>query len=221
MPVLTISRELGSQGGDIAAQVAQLLGYPLMDKQQIGKLLLEYGYPDFGEVYNTPLSFWDRFDLRREERRESMVEMLNRVILALAQHGNIVLLGRGGYAVLAGYADVFNVRIQAPLALRIERVMAQQNLSDHEQAAAVVTDSDKVQTTFLDWFYRIPWDTIRAFDLVIDTGKVAPELATTWLVEAMQAFTARSKGDEPTTSTVQVDSVLASTVAKALTQPTL
>ena len=42
----------------------------------------------------------------------------------MARHGNVVILGRSGYAILAGLADVLHVRLQAPLEDRIELVGA-------------------------------------------------------------------------------------------------
>jgi cytidylate kinase len=70
--------------------------------------------------------------------------MLNRVIQALAQHGNVVILGRGSCAVLGGFADVLNVRVQATLSARTERVMTRYNLTDIEQASRLVRKNDKI-----------------------------------------------------------------------------
>jgi len=142
-----------------------------------------------------------------------MVDMLNRVILALAHHGDMVILGRGGFAVLGGFADVLKVRIQAPLPIRIKRVMEQQNITEPERAEAFVTENDRVRIAFVESWYGVRWDTASPFDLVIDTGKVPPELATTWLVEANRVAKERKGGDERTTGTIQVDPVLASAVS--------
>jgi cytidylate kinase len=216
MTVITISREFGSGGADIAQQVAQALGYHYAGQELIGKVLAQYGIVEFDQEYDTTFRFWERFDARRAERREVMQDMLHRVVLALAQHGNVVIVGRGSFAALAGYGDVFNVRIQAPLAQRARRVMAQKGLGTVEEATAAVQEGDKVRTAFIESVYGARWDDARAFDLVIDTGKVAAELAVAWVVAAARALPARPAGDQPSAAVLQVDSVLASVVSAHL-----
>ena len=44
--------------------------------------------------------------------------MLNETMEALAHRGDMLILGRGGYAALSKYADVFSVRLQAPFSVR-------------------------------------------------------------------------------------------------------
>jgi cytidylate kinase len=213
MSVITISMKVGSEGSHIAEKVAQTLGYHFADKRTIGKVLSQYGLVEFDEEYDSAPGFWARFNAQREERRKLMVDMLNRVILALAHHGDMVILGRGGFAVLGGFADVLKVRIQAPLPIRIKRVMEQQNITEPERAEAFVTENDRVRIAFVESWYGVRWDTASPFDLVIDTGKVPPELATTWLVEANRVAKERKGGDERTTGTIQVDPILASAVS--------
>src|SRR5512139_3165344 len=118
MPAITISREIGSLGDTIAEQTARRLGYVLADKNVIGKIFGQFGFLDFKETYDES-GFWSRFDPHYTE----MAHLLNRIIEALVFHGNIILLGRGGFALLKDYADVLNVRIQAPFSIRVARVM--------------------------------------------------------------------------------------------------
>lgn len=216
MAVITISREFGSGGADIAHQVAKALGYHHAGQELIGKVLAQYGIVEFDQEYDATLSFWERFDARRAERREVMQDMLHRVVLALAQHGNVVIVGRGSFAALADFADVLNVRIQAPLAQRARRVMAQKGLATVEEATAAVQEADKVRTAFIESVYSVRWDDARAFDLVIDTSKVAAQLACAWLVEAAQALRQRPQGDQPSAVAIAVDSVLAEVVSTQL-----
>jgi cytidylate kinase len=216
MTVISISGELGSDGTVIAEHIAHSLGYHFADKKVIGGILGQYGLVDFGRDYDTVISIWSHFVSQMEDQRASMVDMLNRVILALAHHGDVVIVGRGSFAVLVGFADVLNVRIEAPLAIRVQRVMEQQKITEPAQAEAVVKESDQARKTFIDWYYRAQWDKSEAFDLVINTGNISPELATTWLVEAARALQVRTGSDERTADTIQVDSVLASVVSSEL-----
>ena len=215
MSVITISREFGSVGDDFGEGVAKALGYHCVCKEEIVALLSQYGMVEFDREYEAQPGFWEGFKPLRNQRRYEMVAMLNQVVQAVAQHGNMVIQGRSGFAVLADYADVLHVRLQAPLAVRIERVAAQQQMTA-EQAAAVVKERDSVRTAFVESFYGVPWDAIHAFDLVIDTGKIAPDLAMPWVVDAAKALALSPATGKPTTRSIEVDSVLAQAISDGL-----
>lgn len=216
MPTITISRELGSQGRQIAVDTAKTLRYHFMDKAAIGEVMEEYGLVEFHHEYEVAPSFWDFFDARRKERRGEMIDMLNRVILALAQHGNMVILGRCGFAVLHDYADVLNVRIQAPMDMRIRQVMAWKHFPSLDRAEDFVKENDRVRTSFIESFYGVKWDSAKAFDLVIDVNKTPPEMATKWIITAARRMERSIQGDDRTTASIAVDSTLTSTIYKAL-----
>lgn len=215
MAAITISREYGSDGDIIARQVAQVLGYHLVGKELIGALLGEYGLVEFDKEFERLPSFWERFNAQREQRRLQIVTMLNQVIPALARHGNVVIVGRSGFAMLQGYADVLNLRVQAPLAARVARVAAAQGLSA-AQAEAAIVEGDKGRAAFIETFYRIRWDGATAFDLVINADKVAAELAVNWIVQAVQALAERGAGLGPSCAAIEVDPILAKAVNAAL-----
>jgi cytidylate kinase len=215
MSAMTISREFGSEGTYIARKVAQTLGYHFVDQAFIGTILSQYGLVQFDKEYETLPGFWERFDAERDKRRDVMADMLTRVERAVAHHGNVVILGRSGFAILHDFADVFRVRLQAPLSVRAARVMTQQKLT-LEEAEAALKSSDRVREAFVEEYYRVPWEAIHIFDLVINTGKIPPDLAATWLIEAARAFMTNLEIDEPTTASIKVDPVLSKVVSEEL-----
>lgn len=212
MTVLTISREYGSDGRRIAEAAAQALGYHFVNKRTIEQILIQYGFVEFYKEYEEAPNIWDRLDPQKTQ----LIKMLNRVVRGVARHGNVVILGRGSFAVLADLADVLNVRIKAPLALRIKRVMQQQGIFSHEAAAALVAENDRLRGSFLETFYGLRWDAMQQFDLVVDTGKVAPSIATDWLVAAIKALPDMHTRLEPSTRTIEEDAVLAVAIATTL-----
>jgi cytidylate kinase len=215
MSVITVSRDYGSDGDIIAQQVAQTLGYHYVDLKFIGNILSQYGYVQFDKEYKSLPTFWERFDLERGNQREVMVTMLNQVIQALAQHGDVVILGRSGFEVLRGFADVFNVRVQAPFSVRVARVMEQQKLT-FDEAELLVKSKDKVRLAFVEEFYKVPWGSIQAFDLIVNTEKISPDLATNWVIEGVKAFMTGRETAEPATASIVVDRVLENAVAEVL-----
>ncbi len=211
MPAITISREIGSQGDTIAEKTAIRLGYQVVDKNTLEKVFRQYGFVDFIETYDES-GLWARFDPHRSE----MVNLLNRVVEAIVQHGNVILLGRGGFAVLKGYADVLNVRIQAPFSLRVKRVMDNQVFASRVKAEEFVIESDRVRREFVESIYGKQWDSVSAFDLVIDTRKISPELAVDWLEAAAQRLGQLQPGEAPSIQSIEIDPVLKDAIAQVL-----
>lgn len=215
MSVITISREFGSEGDTIAHEVAHTLGYHFVDRKLIGTILGQFGYVEFDKEYANLPTFWERFDAQRTKQRDVMVEMLNQVLRAVAQHGNVVLLGRSGFEVLGGFRDALHVRIQAPFAVRAQRVMSQRVIS-YEKAEALVKHEDKVRLAFVEEFYRVPWSDMRAFDLVINTGKILPEQAIDMIIQAARTFATNLELEKPRLASITVDHILAETVSEVL-----
>lgn len=214
MTVITISREYGSGGDQLAEKVAQALGYHLVDKAFVSAVLCQYGLTEFDSEYEKQPGFWEGFDTEKAERRETMVRMLNQVVRAVARHGNVVILGRSGYAILAGLADVLHVRLQAPLDDRIELVRNATNVSLLE-ATALVKENDKMRKAFVESFYRVPWESALAFDIALNTSHVPVNVATDWVIQAAK-LPPRSLDIRMTTKQLEVDAVMQQTVSEKL-----
>ena len=138
MKTIAISRLIGSEGAKIGRQVTEALGYTLVNKSVLEGIFRQYGLEKFGELYTSPPNIWDLANARNLE----IVSMLNETMEALAQRGDTLILGRGGYASMSKYADVLNVRLQAPFSVRVERVMARENLSSRLPAEQRVKADD-------------------------------------------------------------------------------
>jgi cytidylate kinase len=214
MAVITISREIYSDGSYIGEKTAQALGYHFAGKNTIEKVFLEYGLFEFKKVYESTEGFWSRF----EDMRATTIEFLKQVILALASHGNMVIVGRGAFAVLGGFADVLNIWVQAPFDIRVKRAMKGEKIPDLGKAEEFLRESDRARDAFVESFYNVRLKTAapQAFDLAINTGKVSPETAIAWLVEAHKALKQREKAGEPSTNTIVVEPDLARTVSEVL-----
>jgi len=208
MAVITFSREMGSEGGEIARQVAVQLGYRFVSKATFEKILKQYGLVQLDELYKTAPGFWARLD----ETNLQLVSMLNQIILGIARQGNTVVLGRGGFAALHGYADVFHVLVQAPFPLRVQRVMSEKNLKDQARAEKLVTENDKARRTFIKAFYDADVEQSRYFDLIVNTRWVSVETAVSWIVTTVQAMPVTPFTGERTIDSIAVDPILADAI---------
>jgi len=215
MSVVTISREFGSMGTRVAETAARALGYAIADKATIGAILQDYGLGNFDEEYRALPGFWDHLDFQRMRQRSITLSMLNHCLQALARHGEVVIVGRGGFAVLGGLADVLNVRIQAPQEVRARRLVDVPEIGDPGLAERVVPENDNLQKKFIKTVYGLDWDTAKVFDLVIDTSKVTPDLAADLIVQATRALKPTG-GGAATAAGLEVDPILAEAVTMEL-----
>jgi cytidylate kinase len=196
MKTIAISRLIGSEGAEIARRVAKALGHTLVNKNVLEGIFRQYGLTKFGELYTSPPNIWDLANARNL----LIVSMLNDTMEALAHRGDMLILGRGGYASLSKYADVLNVRLQAPFSVRVERVMARENLPNRLQAEQRVKTEDTARQKFVSRFYNQAWDNASNLDLAIDTDTISTEMATDWIIEAARALSQKEFGPDAVTA---------------------
>lgn len=213
MNTIAISRLVGSDAGKIAKHVAESLGYDLVDKSILQGTLQQYGLTRFGELYTSPPNLWDLANSKNLE----IVSMLNDTMQALAHRGRTVILARGGYVTLSKYADVLNVRLHAPLDVRVERVMAREGFTDRKEAELLVAADDKARVKFVERFYGKKWHDESDFDLVMNTDLIPQQTAEAWISEALQMLEAKApRADVPLAQKTKVDPLLLSAIEQAL-----
>ena len=213
MTVVTVSRQRGSGGAEIARQVATSLGYDYADKNTIERVFRQYGMTKFDDLYSSTPGIRDVLSYDNL----LTISMFNEMLEAIAQRGRVVIVGRGGFAVLGGYADVLDVRIEAPVSARLQRIMAEENLTSIDEATARVTEDDNMRRKFVKMFYNKAWDDRANFDLVLDTGDLSYDAAATQIIDAINALEQnKAAEDAVTTTTIEVDPVLADAIAKVM-----
>src|SRR5207248_7069503 len=122
MPIVTITRQLGSQGDAIGRALAEQLGFRYLDKLGIADAMRVYGgdvEPSAPEVQEKQPSFWER--LNEERRRHSI--MLRSAVYSFAIEDDCVIVGLGASMLLRGLSHVLKVLTIAPVEVRIRRVM--------------------------------------------------------------------------------------------------
>lgn len=211
MAVITISRQAGSGGRFVAQNLVESLGYHLMDYLTVERILQSYGLEQFKDLYGTLPDFWERFT-RKGAERDELNFLLRSVTLAAAHHGNVVMLGRGCFAPLQGMADVLNVRLQAPLDTRIDRIVDRLQLT-RDEAEAFVAEKDALVAEFAKHSYGLSPEEAAYFDLVVDTSKVTLDMTVRWITEAAGALMF-DKADEGTAAGALVDPLVANLVSE-------
>lgn len=204
---------IGSGAAEVAQRVTDVLGYTMVNKSVLEGIFRQYGLTKFGELYTSPPNVWDVAN----STNLLIVSMLNEIMEALAHRGQMLILGRGGYSSLSRYADVLNVRLQAPFPVRVERLMARESLADRWRTEQLVKEDDTARQEFVAKFYNERWDIASNFDLVIDTHIISTEMAADWIIEATQALDQKSfGGDVVTAQRAKIDSTLLDAIDIAL-----
>ncbi|MGE5221806.1 MAG: AAA family ATPase [Omnitrophica WOR_2 bacterium] len=173
--VITISRELGSLGLEIARAVSEQLGFRLVWREYINQAASRAGAPE------TALEAMDELGLlgvsTSLKSRRAYQKAVHQVIEELAKEGNVIIVGRAGQAILRGYRNVLHVRITAPLQTRIGRVAHFYQINP-DCAQAQVEASDRFRRDYLRRNYKSRWDNPHLYDIVLNTEHLSVAEAT-------------------------------------------
>jgi len=170
MPVITLSRELGSLGDDVAVAVAQRLGLRLVGRELINRAAQAAGAPEIALAEIDELGLLGVKPSRAAMRLYA--EKVADVIRELAAQGDVLLVGRGGQGVLAGRPDVLRVRVIAPRPMRVRLVQERCRVSA-EAASARVEATDRARAAYLWRTHRIRPDAPEHYDLVINMAHLS------------------------------------------------
>lgn len=205
MSAITIARKLGSYGGGIAERVAEQLGWRFADRFFVDAVISEYGLIELGDLYDKPPTLLDLFN----ENTAMTIKWMNKTVETLAARFDTVILGRGGFAVLKGYSDVFNVLVTAPDDVRVQRIMKDNRVSQGVAQEMVERDTD-TKKRFVRRYYGANWAAEDTYGLVVDTSEMSEDEAVQRIIEGAQAWFETSEG--PRASALEVDPILLQTI---------
>lgn len=193
MSAITISRQMGSQGNEIAWQVALQLGWRWVNRELINRSALAAKVPQVALAEIDELSLFGLRPSAKEWRAyQGQVE---RLIRDMADEGGVVIVGRGGQVVLRDRPDVLHVRVIAPFETRVSWLQQKEKISV-EAAQARLRESLKARAQYLQRSYDVQVDDPALYHLVINTGLVSVSQATDLVVQAFQILTGRRQNDE-------------------------
>ena len=186
MSAITLSRQMGSRGDELALRVAEHLGWRRVCRDLINQAARSAGVPQVALAEIDELGFLGlRPSAREWKAYRSQVE---RIIRELADAGDVVIVGRGSQVVLRGRPDVLHVRVIAPFEVRISRLQAERNVSA-DSARACLEASDRARTRFLRRSHDVRLADPALYHLIINTGLLDVSQAADLIVRAAQGRT--------------------------------
>lgn len=181
MTTVTISRQMGSLGSQVARQAAELLGYRLLWREVINQAAQKAGAPEMALAEIDELGLLNIRTTKQTLQRYR--ECLEQVIIDQANQGNVVIIGRAGQAILGSRPDVLHVRVIAPILLRAERRAVEKDIS-WDCAMAQIEASDHNRIRFLRRLFQVKLDDPLLYHLLINTGNMQIAQAASLIAHA-------------------------------------
>ena len=173
MSIITISREMAALGDETAHELAKTLKYRIIEKKE-----LEIHIKSYAEADNRQIKYDEEkptFLASFSNDREDYLHYLKTAVLAEAEQGNCIFVGRGTSLILNQVPGIFSVFLAAPMNIRVERVKNYFHCDDR-RARQVIEQSDRKRDTFHSYFFDVDWKEAGNYHLALNTGHLHPGL---------------------------------------------
>ncbi len=199
--VITISRQYGAGGSDVAGRVARALGWAVVDNELVEQVAARAGIspelvaereeraPSFVERLTrtlaaaTPELFPPPGGTVAEFDEAALVRITESVVGEMATRGRLVLVGRAAPAVLDQQKDALHVKLVAPREFRIHAASVRLGM-DPSEAARIVDESDAMRARYHREYYGRDWAEPVNYHMILNTGLLgmagAAEVVVGW-----------------------------------------
>ncbi|HEV2387482.1 MAG TPA: cytidylate kinase-like family protein [Candidatus Acidoferrales bacterium] len=181
---ITISREYGSGGAEIAKRLADRLGWKLVDDCLLGEIARQANVdPETARRYDErPNPWFDRLvkaiwhggyegaATRIEASAcdaDHIAQLWTRLIHQSAEAGGAVIVGRGGQCILRDRRDAFHVLVQAPFEVRIENLRRLLGLAAGLEI--LTRDTDRRRAAYLRRYFDEDWKNPQLYHLIVNS----------------------------------------------------
>src|SRR6202451_3525601 len=183
--ILTVEREYGSGGGEIAQLLANQLGWKLWDQlltEEIARLANcpkdvvqvreERTDPLYYRLFKSFLRGSYEGSLNAHKLNvvdsESILKIQERVVQHAAKTGDSVIVGRGSQHFLRNRPDTLRVFLYAPRENKVRRLLAR-GKSEHE-AQQLVDTVDGEPHDFIQKYFHVEWPERAVYHAMINTA---------------------------------------------------
>ncbi|MGC1684114.1 MAG: cytidylate kinase-like family protein [Candidatus Acidiferrales bacterium] len=183
--IITIEREYGSGGGEIAQSLASQLGWKLWDQQlteEIARLANcpkavvevreERTDPLYYRLFKSFLRGSYEGSLNAHKLNvvdsESILKITERVVQHAAKSGNSVIVGRGSQHFLRNRPDTLRVFLYAPRENKVRRLLARGK--SEEEAQQLVDTVDGERHDFIKKYFHVEWPDRSVYHTMINTA---------------------------------------------------
>jgi cytidylate kinase len=183
--IVTIEREYGSGGGEIAQLLAKRLGWKLWDQLLTEEIARRAECPkavvEGREEKTDPLyyrlfksfmrgSYEGSLNAHRIKTVDSecILKFTEIVVQEAAKTGNSVIVGRGSQHFLRNRQDTLRVFLYAPREDKVRRLLARGKSED--EAEQLVDTVDRERADFIQKYFGVPWPDRAIYHTMINTA---------------------------------------------------
>jgi len=186
--IITIEREYGSGGGEIAQLLAQRLGWKLWDQlltEEIARLAEcpkavvevreERTDPLYYRLFKSFLRGSYEGSINAHKLKvvdsESILKFTERVVQHAAKTGNSVIVGRGSQQFLKNREDTLRVFVYAPREDKVRRLLTRGK--NEKEAEQLVDTVDRERVDFIQKYFHVEWPDRAVYHTMINTATVS------------------------------------------------
>lgn len=167
MSIITISRQMGSLGDEIAQALSSRTDAELITRNELIHRFFEK-VTDVREKHL--LNESAKFFLTENQHIGQYKAYLENELMQMASNKSYILKGFGSQIIFSDYADAIHVRIIAPESERIARIRRQYKVSDQE-ATKILATADKKHKRFVSAVYNADVTDDSLYHLILNTAK--------------------------------------------------
>lgn len=177
--LITIGREHGSGGHDIARLLAKELNIPCYAKEIVDEAAAKSPFSkeilrNYDEkrvsAFFMPISHFGGLDGGFQLNMQVAAAQFD-AVRSLAKDNRGIFVGRCADYILRGRPDLLRVFITAPLSFRVRTLMERKDIPE-EQAKKLVKEVDKDRSSYYRYYTDQTWGDSDNYDLVIDSSRV-------------------------------------------------
>jgi cytidylate kinase len=190
--IITISRQFGAGGSEVAAMVAKALDWQLVDNELVEQVAARAGMspeevarreeraPSFVERLTRTLAAQNpelvppQGGTVKDMEEASLVRITESVVADLARQGRVVFVGRAAPAVIGMQSDALHVKLVAARAFRAERIRERFGFTE-EEAMKQLDEVDSSRSRYHKEYYQRNWSDPVNYHLTINTGLLGLE----------------------------------------------
>jgi len=198
--VITISRQFGTGGHEIGAELARRLGVKLLDKQILNEVAsrmrivedavekIESRNPlwrdDFTNFYRTYMVNAEYNGQEQEQTSHTLFQTQAEAIRKIAAEESCVIVGRCGFDIFAKHPNALKIFIHASLDCRKRRIAEKYDISEQD-AAAMIVDNDYSRELYTKKFTGRDWRDATNYDIALDVRKFGVNGAVDFLMRCI------------------------------------
>ncbi|MBO5364057.1 MAG: cytidylate kinase-like family protein [Clostridia bacterium] len=195
--IITIGRQFGSGGREVAKKVAEKLGIGFYDKELIALAAKESGlseelFEGIEDMSSNSLLYSLVMGIQSGNgtyyrygdvfNSDGLFRVQSQVIRNLAEKGPCVIVGRCADYILREQPNLMNVFVHADIAWRTKRIRELHTMEEKE-ATATIKKTDKRRGSFYNFYTNQVWGNVNNYHLSLDTSKVGIDGAAQLIVE--------------------------------------